>query len=147
MVATLSLPQCVKHCAPTPAHPSLSPLRPLLLPVHLSCRRTVGLSPRHSGQYQRPFGFVVSPTQLKWYHSIGQSSLSQPIISPYDTCWHEQYVGSSGSIASSCGERAPSFCFLVFLFFFFFGLSLSSWKSNHHNDDWRELKELFSSHP
>ena len=28
------------------------------------------------------------------------SSLSQPIISPKDTCWQRQYVGSSGSIGS-----------------------------------------------
>ena len=46
---------------------------------------TVCLSPRHLGQYHFPFGLLESWTQLKWNHSIGQRSLSQPIISPYET--------------------------------------------------------------
>ena len=55
----------------------------------------------HFGQYHLPFGFVVNCIQPKWNHSIGQSVLSQPIISPYDTCWHKQYVGSFGSTGMS----------------------------------------------
>ena len=89
----------------------------------------------HFGQYHLPFGFVVNCMQPKWNHSIGQSVLSQPIISPYDTCWHRQYVGSLGSTGMSiisCGtlaqgtlaaaadgvslfEVAPFFGFLSFL--------------------------------
>lgn len=48
------------------------------------------LSPRHFGQYHLPFGLYVSPTQEKWNHSMGHWSLSQPIISPYDTCSQRQ---------------------------------------------------------
>lgn len=48
------------------------------------------LSPLHFGQYHLPFGLYVSPTQEKWNHSIGHWSLSQPIISPYDTCSQRQ---------------------------------------------------------
>uniref|UniRef100_A0A8D9AWK5 Uncharacterized protein n=2 Tax=Cacopsylla melanoneura TaxID=428564 RepID=A0A8D9AWK5_9HEMI len=55
----------------------------------------------HFGQYHFPFGLVVSETHAKWNHSIGQSGLSQPIISPYDTCWQTQYVGSFGSTGMS----------------------------------------------
>lgn len=36
----------------------------------------------HLAQYHLPLGFEVSPTQPKWNHSIGQSRLSHPIISP-----------------------------------------------------------------
>lgn len=48
------------------------------------------LSPLHFGQYHLPFGLYVSPTQEKWNHSIGHWSLSQPIISPYETCSQRQ---------------------------------------------------------
>lgn len=34
------------------------------------------------GQNHFPRGLVVSPTQAKWNHSMEQSGLSQPIISP-----------------------------------------------------------------
>ena len=108
-------------------------LKNTLLLWHKSLRQcyifliTLHVSPRHFGQYHLPFGFVVSPTQLKWNHSITQASLSHPIISPYETCSQRQYVGSSGSIGGSIGDC--SFSFLTFRFFFFFGIfSLSSCK-------------------
>ena len=58
---------------------------------------------KQMGQYHLPLGFVaiVNPTQPKWNHSISQSVLSQPIISPYETCLHRQYVGSFGSTGMS----------------------------------------------
>lgn len=70
-------------------------------------------SSEHFGQNHLPFGFVVSPTQAKWNHSMGHSSLSHPIISPYDTWWHRQYVGSLGSTGMSstslgCGVSPPA---------------------------------------
>ena len=37
---------------------------------------------RHLGQYHLPLGLVCSPMQGKWNHSMGQSWLSHPIISP-----------------------------------------------------------------
>ena len=53
------------------------------------------------GQYHFDFGpglfEAFKPTQPKWNHSISQSLLSQPIISPNDTCLHVQYKGSFGS--------------------------------------------------
>ena len=55
----------------------------------------------HFGQYHFPLGFATRFMQPKWNHSIGQSGLSQPIISPYDTCWQRQYVGSLGSTGMS----------------------------------------------
>lgn len=58
-------------------------------------------SSEHLGQNHLPLGLVVRPTHAKWNHSMGQSSLSQPIISPYDTWWHRQYVGSFGSTGMS----------------------------------------------
>ena len=36
----------------------------------------------HLGQYHFPLGFVVRFMQPKWNHSMGQSALSHPIISP-----------------------------------------------------------------
>lgn len=39
-------------------------------------------SPLHLGQYHLPLGLWWRPTQEKWNHSMGHSSLSQPIISP-----------------------------------------------------------------
>ena len=56
----------------------------------MSVRFTVGLSPRHFGQYHLPLGLFVRLTQLKWNHSMAQLSLSQPIISPYDTWRRKQ---------------------------------------------------------
>ena len=41
---------------------------------------------RHLGQYHLPLGLWLRSMHPKWNHSIGQSWLSQPIISPYDTC-------------------------------------------------------------
>ena len=43
------------------------------------------LSLMQSGQNHFPRGLDVSPTHEKWNHSIGQSGLSQPTMSPYDT--------------------------------------------------------------
>jgi len=80
--------------------------------------------------YHFPLGFEARSTQAKWNHSIGHwgktngdivrnrsqnravrlvptargtltSGLSHPIISPYDTWWHRQYVGSLGSTGMS----------------------------------------------
>ena len=47
----------------------------------------------HLGQYHFPFGFVVRFMQPKWNHSMGQSALSHPIISPYDTCADKEIFG------------------------------------------------------
>lgn len=44
----------------------------------------------HFGQNQRPFGLDERPTHEKWNHSMVQSLLSHPIISPYDTWWQRQ---------------------------------------------------------
>lgn len=83
---------------------------------------TLLVSPRQLGQYHLPLGLLMRLTQLKWNHSMTHASLSQPIISPYDTWSHRQYVGSSGSIGGSMGDvGAWSFSFLVLRFFFFLG--------------------------
>lgn len=56
--------------------------------VSMLCSRTTRcfyflfLSWEHRGQYHLPLGLVVRPTHAKWNHSMEQSVLSQPIISP-----------------------------------------------------------------
>lgn len=73
----------------------------------MSARFTVGLSPRHFGQNHLPFGLFVSPTQLKWNHSMAQLSLSQPIISPYDTWKHARGVRMRRQESMSEWKRRP----------------------------------------
>lgn len=50
--------------------------------ITFSCNYLFFFSCAHLMQYHLPLGFEVSPTQPKWNHSIGQSRLSHPIISP-----------------------------------------------------------------
>ena len=40
---------------------------------------------KHLGQYHLPLGLATRLMQPKWNHSMGQSGLSHPIISPYET--------------------------------------------------------------
>lgn len=51
-------------------------------PLHARPSYFFFLSVEHLGQNHFPFGLLVRPTQVKWNHSMGQSGLSQPIISP-----------------------------------------------------------------
>lgn len=44
----------------------------------------------HSSQNHDPSGVFLSPTQLKWNHSILHDWLSHPIISPKLARWHRQ---------------------------------------------------------
>mmetsp|Transcript_978 Transcript_978/g.2776 ORF Transcript_978/g.2776 Transcript_978/m.2776 type:complete len:208 (+) Transcript_978:77-700(+) len=61
---------------------------------------------RQGGQYHFPSGCSVRPTHSKWNHSMGQSSESQPTMSPNDTRLHRQYTGSLGS--TTCSSAGPN---------------------------------------
>ena len=43
------------------------------------------------GAHHLFFGGAVRPTHWKWNHSMRQSALSQPTISPNETCMHVQF--------------------------------------------------------
>lgn len=79
---------------------SLGPLRRVAhaLPARCSAAGSAML-PVQTGQFHTsPAGALSSPKHSTWNHSIMQSSMSQPTISPADGRWQMQY---SGSLAAS----------------------------------------------
>ena len=61
----------------------------------------------HSGTAKSSINLTVAFESPELTHSYGQSSpLSHAIISPYETFWHRQYLGSFGSI----GISSVGFC-------------------------------------
>ena len=72
------------------------------------------LLPLQLGQYHLPLGFEVTPTHLKWNHSIIQDLLSQPTMSSLPhTFLHRQYMVSESSFSSSSPSDFCSWSFVV----------------------------------